>query len=107
MVINGTVDDMENLEVESDGIKCDIHHTKSYVYLGSIFTADGKLTSSLKQHAADKRKHLLKFVAFCQKNMDMPVCIKIRVMHAAFLSAILYGCEAWMNVNLKPIENLY
>ena len=39
--------------------------------------------------------------------MHAPFMVKRRVFEAAFSSAILYGCETWIDVNLKPIETMY
>lgn len=33
--------------------------------------------------------------------------VKRKVVEAAFNAAILYGCEAWLDVGLKPLETLY
>ena len=49
----------------------------------------------------------LKFVSFCQKNNDIPFYVKKKVFHAAVMSTILYGCESWLNGNIRPMENIY
>ena len=46
---------------------CTIHPIFGDVYMDSFFTADGKASSALNKHVKDKRKHLLKWVAFCPK----------------------------------------
>ncbi len=33
--------------------------------------------------------------------------VKKRVFDAAVMSAMLYGCESWLESNIKPIEKLY
>ena len=86
---------------------CIISSTDSYVYLGSIFTADGSVLSSIKAHVESKRKDLLKFVTFSCKNADAPFTVKHKVFHACFVAAITYGCESWVNCNLKSVEKLY
>ena len=78
-----------------------------YVYLGSIFTADGSTNSSLRAHANDKKCHLNKLLIFLAKNRDMPFVVKRKVFEAAFSSAILYGAECWLNCDLKPMESIY
>ena len=40
-------------------------------------------------------------------NHDAPFSVKKKVFEAAFSSAILYGCETWLKVPLKPVETLY
>ena len=40
-------------------------------------------------------------------NYDAPFRVKKRVLEAAFLSTILYGCESWLKVSLKPVTAMY
>ena len=49
----------------------------------------------------------LKFVSFCLKNNDIPFYVKKKVFNAAVMSSILYGCESWLDGNIKPMENIY
>lgn len=85
---------VDNLVIE----KC-----SKYVYLGSIFTDNGSVSSALKAHALMKTTHVLKFVAFIKKNNDVPFIVKRRVFDAALASSLLYGCESWFTADLKPI----
>ena len=78
-----------------------------YVYLGAIFCDSGKTSSSIKINANIRMCQALKFVSFCKKNNDIPFIVKKRVFHAALMSSILYGCESWLDGNIKPMENLY
>ena len=77
----------------------------SYTYLGSIFTCDGSVSSAVSNYA--KTAHALTFVSFLQKNRDVPFYVKRRVFDAAVMSTMLYGCESWLEGNIKPIEKLY
>ena len=77
------------------------------MYLGSIFTSDGSISSAIASHARCKTVHVLKFVSFLQKNRDVPFYVKKRVFEAAVMSTMLYGCESWLEGNVKPIEKLY
>ena len=103
MVIHGTDYDRLPMYIGSIIMK----HCNQYVYLGVIFTSDGSALSSLKQHVLEKKKHLNKLIMFFFKNQDMPFVMKKKVLDAAFSAALLYGCEAWLNVSLKQVENLY
>ena len=103
MVINGSGSDMLPIKLTDITMKI----CQFYVYLGSIFTADGSTDTSLRAHARDKKSHLNKLLIFLAKNRDMPFIIKRKVFEAAFNSAILYGAESWLNVNLKPMELIY
>ena len=78
-----------------------------YTYLGSIFVSDGSLSSALSAHAEAKMCHILKFVSFLNKNRAIPFPVKLKVFNAALMSSVLYGCEAWFNADLKPVEKLY
>ena len=51
MVINGNETDRGDIDFHDTVIQ----HCSRYVYLGSIFTADGSLISSLKEHCTDKQ----------------------------------------------------
>lgn len=74
------------------------------VYLGSPFTADGSVSSSVRAHADAKMPHVIKFVSFLNKNNDIPFRVKKRVFEACLVSTILYGCESWLNADLRPIK---
>ena len=67
-VINSTAADTEPLVVD-DLI---VEHCSKYLYLGSPFTADGSITSSVKEHAISKMCNLLKFVSFLKR---MQTCL--------------------------------
>ena len=52
-------------------------------------------------------KHLNRLIVFLARNYDAPFFVKKKVFDAAFSSAILYGCESWLDVSLAPVEKLY
>ena len=103
MVVNGTSVDRLDFIVGNVIVK----NTKSYVYLGSPFTENGKLNDVIKMHAKSRLKDLNKFKIFCQKNETMPYQFKKKVLEAAITSSLLYGCESWLSANLKEVEKLY
>ena len=103
MVICGS--DADRLPMIVDGLV--VNHCHRYTYLGSPFTADGSASAAVKAHAQDKMAHFNKFVSFLQKNNDVPFIVKKRVFDAVILSSILYGCESWLDADLKPIVKLY
>ena len=103
MVINGIAEDKEPLIFNNLSIK----YCNMYIYLGSPFTSDGLLTSVVKAHAQEKMAHFHKFISFLDKNSDIPFIVKKRVFDACLLSAILYGCESWLNGDLKPVCKIY
>ena len=103
MVINGNIEDKNDLIIQDMCVKM----CKYYVYLGSPFSSDGLTSSSIKINANLRMCQALKFVSFCLKNNDVPFYVKNKVFHAAVMSSILYGCESWLNGNIKPMEKLY
>ena len=103
MVINGRPLDKVPFVLPNFTVK----ECSEYLYLGNIFTADGRTDSSLKAHLESKAKDLNKLLIFFATNYDAPFSVKKKVMEAAFMSCILYGCEAWLNVSLKVVEAMY
>ncbi len=103
LVINGSVGDDDPIHV--DGFV--VNHCTSYVYLGSPFTSDGSPSAAVKMHAKTKMCQVLKYVSFVKKNNDVPFIVKRRVLDAALMSSLLYGCESWFEADLKPITKLY
>ena len=103
MVINGNVRDKDKISFEGMSVR----HCTSYVYLGVIFTENGSAFTSLKAHVAEKKKHFNRLLIFLARNYDAPFFVKRKVFDAAFSSAILYGCESWLDVSLAPVEELY
>ena len=102
-VVNGEAGDKQALCVDGHVID----HCTSYVYLGSCFTCDGSVSTSVKQHATQKISHVLKFVSFVEKNNTVPFIVKRRVFDAALTSSLLYSCESWLSADIKPLIKLY
>ena len=102
-LINGNTSDKEAMLVDDVSVSVCDHYT----YLGSTFSADGCTTTAIKLHAQNKMSHALKFVSFVNKNNDVPFHVKSKVFQAAFMSTILYGCESWLNGDVKPINRIY
>ena len=96
-VINGGAGDVEPFQVG----EMIVEHCTSYIYLGSPFTSDGSVTSSVKLHAKNKLCHVLKFISFLKKNNDIPFIVKRRVFDAALLSSLVYGCESWVCADIN------
>ena len=103
MVVNGSPMDRIPFVLSNLIIK----HCSSYVYLGVIFTSDGRSTTALLEHLNNKNKELNKLLIFFATNYDAPFRVKKRVLEAAFLSSILYGCESWLKVPLNPVHSMY
>ena len=95
MVIQGTAEDRTPLK----NYDLTIENTDSYMYLGSTFTQDGRLLSSVKKQCNVKMPNVIKFEAFVKKNNDAPFTVKKKVFEAALMSTILYGCESWLGAS--------
>ena len=104
MVVNGNDEDREPIVQNNNAV---IHYCNQYIYLGSPFTDDGSATTAIKIHASSKMCHTLKYVSFVGKNNDVPFIVKRKVFDAALMSTLLYGCESWLDGNLKPVEKQY
>lgn len=102
-VICGSLCDRESLRL--DGLV--VEPCKQYVYLGSPFMCDRSASSAVKAHARTKMSHVNKFVSFLKKNNDVPFIVKRRIFDAALMSSLLYGCESWLNADLRPVTKLY
>ena len=103
MAINGSEKDKSPISIP--GIT--VQHCDQYIYLGVVFTADGRVMSSVLAHLARKAKELNKFLIFLATNYDAPFVVKKKVFDAAFRSSILYGCESWLKMSMKPVEAFY
>ena len=103
MVVNGNGKDREEFECMGVTVK----HAKSYIYLGSPFTEDGKIQNVIAMHIKTRTADLNKFRIFCKVNATMPYQYKKTVLQAAILSSLVYSCESWFTENLKQMEKLY
>ena len=103
MVIHGTR--VDRLDFEVGGVV--VKHTTFYIYLGSPFTENGKVSDVIRIHVKTRAKDLNKLKIFCKKNETMPFLFKKQVLEAAIVSGLLYGCETWLSTNPKEVEKMY
>ena len=102
-VINSEATDKISLQTQVKKID----YCEKYLYLGSWFTDDGKIESSLNLREPAHQDTLNKFAIFCQVNTEMPYYYKSLVMDAAAVSSIFYGCETWLTGNPKHAIKIY
>ncbi len=69
IVLNSDAGDKLPLELVYAGQTYMVEWCDSYIYLGSIFTADGRILNVVKAHAQAK-------VPFISKNKDFPFPVK-------------------------------
>lgn len=95
-------DKLEVLSVDHDGILLNrtgepIKRKPSIVYLGSLLTSDGRITSELSRRVGLAEK-TFRDLARVWKHADLPVGRKRRIYDACVLSKLLYGLHtAWLN----------
>ncbi len=75
--------------------------------LGFTFAADGSVSTAVRTRVECKMPHVTKHISFLKKNNDILFQVKRRVLDAALMSAILYGCESWLSGDLKPVVTVY
>ena len=80
-------------------------HCDEYKYLGSIFTSDGKVSSTMLKHTIARTKDVNKLMIFLEANKDAPFKVKKTVVDACFNASLLYGSEGWLGV--KPSPTMY
>ena len=62
----------------------------------------------IKLHVKSRMKDWNKFKVFCSKNETMPYQFKNKVLMAAIISSLLYGCESWLEEKVSTeLESLY
>ena len=103
MVINHSKED--KVPIISRGFT--VVYSSAYLYLGTFISDDGNYKTVLNLHMENKRKHVLKYVAFVDKNSDLPFCMKKKVAESCIFSSILYGCESWLCSSYGSMEMLY
>lgn len=104
LIINAHNDELNtSFTIGNDAIE----YAQSYLYLGSYFTADGSIVSSLKLQAQAKEKEINKFIIFNNTNKDYPLWVKMRVLDSCIVSSITYGCESWLCQDIACMNSLY
>ena len=103
MVVNGASEDKAPISVGNISVEYSSH----YVYLGAHFTDDGRISTVINLHAKDCVKHVNKFGMFVRRNTGMPYSLKVKVLNAALMSSMLYGCEAWLTKNVAQVAKHY
>ncbi len=64
------------------------------------------VSHSVRLHINFKLPFALKPVSFINKSNYVTFTVKCRVFAAALMPALLYGCESWIGVDLKPVTGL-
>ena len=88
-----------------------LEQVNSFVYLGSVFTSDGRCEKEVKRRIGiAKTAYTSMKKVFCGRNISMPV--RLRLLKCYIWSTMLYGCETWtlskgMMKNLEAAEHWF
>ena len=76
-----------------------------YIYLGIVFSYDGKFTKAINKQVMQGRKA---FYALYNKvkKLQLPVDISLELFNHLVLPVMLYGCEVWGFGNINDLEIL-
>ena len=93
ITIAGKEERKPNREIEIAGEK--LEQVKTFEYLGSIITEDGKSTEEIRIRLASVTASLVKLVPL-RKVTNITLKTKIRLLRTITLAIALYGCESWL-----------
>ena len=72
-----------------------------------MFSDTGLIKHDINLFIKMKSKEInVKLGSFLRKNEFAPIHVKLKVVNACINSALMYGCEAWGNFPLNPVEVL-
>ena len=100
--------DTEPIVLETHAGRVVMKHCFEYVYLGAVFTQDGKVQTSVSRHAKTRVNAMNKLVIFLNRNENAPYDVKKQVLDACFNTSLLYGCESWLGVQpSSDVKRMY
>ena len=88
-----------------------LEQVNSFVYLGSVFTYDGRCEKEVKRRIGITKTAFTSMKkVVCGRNISIPV--RLRVLKCYIWSTMLYGCETWalskgMMNNLEAAEHWF
>ena len=100
MCINGNLHDQEPLCVEDTILKS----VESECYLGSVITNSCNLNKDVEADIKQRQVSIVKFFAFLRTNINAPVQVKLKVLEACVVSALLHNAETWADSNIERLE---
>ena len=74
-------------------------HKDGYNYLGMLFIASNLLKDQIMKNLNKKMINIHKFYAWLEHNINTPIKVKLTVFYNCALAALLYGVEAWWNID--------
>jgi hypothetical protein len=101
-VINGSADDKVMLQLPGHN---PIEFRDYLEILGSHISDSLKLDLSL--HFKKRFKNVIKYFNYIRANKIDPVSVKLKVLRACVMSALLYNCETWGPKIPEGLEQVY
>ena len=75
--------------------------------LGTQLHESGKFYDNLELHMRNRYLAVHKFYNFLRANKLAPIPVKLKVLRACVMSAMLHNCETFGKCSLKKLESLY
>ena len=101
-VINGSVEDQESLQLSPEDT---ITYAEYLEILGSHIS--GNIIKDLALHFKKRFNNIIKFFNYLRENRIAPVVVKLKVLKACVMSALLYNCEAFGPHIPEGMEEMY
>ena len=83
-----------------------IEISKSYKYLGVIFSKSGNFLQARK-HIVDQAKKAMNLLFIRSNNLDLPIDLQIKLFDNTVLPILMYGCEVFGYENTDILEAVH
>ena len=84
-----------------------IKRKKFITLLGTQLHESGKFNDNLELHMRNRYLAVHKFYNFLRANKLAPIPVKLKVLRACVMSAMLHNCETFDKCSLKKLVSLY
>ena len=103
IVINGDENDKRDFVLPYGVVK----HVDYVTLLGSQLAESGNLEDDLNYHMKNRYQAVSKFYNFIRTNKLAPSSVKLKVLNACVVTALLHNCETFGNKLPRDLESLY
>ena len=85
----------EDLEIVAAGQR--YAQTEQFVYLGGTITAEADMTAEIRRRTGAAWSAFRRYanVVYDRPTVIVPMALKVRMLQAEVLEALLYGCSTW------------
>ena len=101
-VINGSIADQASLQITPED---SITYADYLEILGSHIS--GSIKKDLLLHFQKRFKNIIKYFNYIRVNVVAPAVVKLKVLKACVMSALLYNCEAFGPYIPEGLEEMY